>query len=197
MDGTARPAKVPLREMQKEMTRGRVIEAALHVFDAKGFSATTMDDIASEAALNRATIYLHFENKTQILRAAVAGVPEVVPHLIEILEAPDRAGRRAAVARLHLIWATHLSPVWGHLREAAALDASTNEWLMGFVTGQTKIIQRHLEAGGVPRRDARARGFMLMCLMNEFVLRMHASGLGADAAIDAMTDFFEAAGRPR
>lgn len=197
MADAARPPKVPLREMQKVMTRERVVEAALHVFDAKGFTATTMDDIASEAALNRATIYLHFENKTQILRAAVAGVPEVVPLLLEILSAPERATRRAAFARLHALWAAHLAPVWGHLREAAVLDASTNEWLMGFVSGQTKIIQRHLEAGGVARRDARARGFMLMCLMNEFVLRMDESGLGADAAIDALTDFFEAAAVPR
>lgn len=190
-------AKVPLREMQKEMTRQRVIDSALLVFDAKGFTATTMDDIAGEAALNRATIYLHFENKTQILRAAVAGVPEVVPLLVEILQAPDRSARRASLVRLYALWTAHLAPVWGHLREAAVLDANTNEWLMRFVTDQTKIIQRALEAGGVPRRDARARGLMLMCLMNEWVLRMRDTTLGSEAAVDALTDFFEAAALPR
>ena len=57
--------------MQKALTRGRVIEAALEVFDERDFASTTMDDIAVRANLSRGTIYLHFDSKAEILVAAL------------------------------------------------------------------------------------------------------------------------------
>lgn len=49
--------------------RARIMEGALKVFLAYGFSRTTMDDIARAAELSRPALYLIFRNKTDIYRA--------------------------------------------------------------------------------------------------------------------------------
>jgi AcrR family transcriptional regulator len=50
----------------------QIIEAATTVFAAKGFDHATMDDIADQAGINKATIYLYFDSKDALIRA-VAG----------------------------------------------------------------------------------------------------------------------------
>ncbi|CAN7726397.1 TetR/AcrR family transcriptional regulator [Mesorhizobium caraganae] len=49
--------------------RVRILDGALKVFLAYGFSRTTMDDIARAADMSRPALYLLFKNKTDIFRA--------------------------------------------------------------------------------------------------------------------------------
>ncbi|MFD1982498.1 TetR/AcrR family transcriptional regulator [Mesorhizobium newzealandense] len=49
--------------------RVRVLDGAMKVFLAYGFSRTTMDDIARAADMSRPALYLLFKNKTDIFRA--------------------------------------------------------------------------------------------------------------------------------
>lgn len=49
--------------------RIRILEGAMKVFLAYGFSRTTMDDIARAAEVSRPALYLLFKNKTDIYRA--------------------------------------------------------------------------------------------------------------------------------
>jgi AcrR family transcriptional regulator len=52
--------------------RARILEAAMKLVLAYGFSRTTMDDIARAAEMSRPALYLLFRNKTEIYRA-IAG----------------------------------------------------------------------------------------------------------------------------
>jgi AcrR family transcriptional regulator len=52
--------------------RARILEAAMRLVLAYGFSRTTMDDIARAAEMSRPALYLQFRNKTEIYRA-IAG----------------------------------------------------------------------------------------------------------------------------
>src|SRR3954452_7523136 len=56
-----------LRDEQKRLTRRRLIEGALAAFERKGYAATTIDDIVAEANASRATFYLHFKSKADIV----------------------------------------------------------------------------------------------------------------------------------
>src|SRR6476660_6410332 len=56
-----------LRDEQKRMTRRRLIEGALAAFERKGYAATTIDDIVAEANASRATFYLHFKSKADVV----------------------------------------------------------------------------------------------------------------------------------
>lgn len=55
--------------VDEDPRRARIMEGALKVFLAYGFSRTTMDDIARAAELSRPALYLIFRNKTDIYRA--------------------------------------------------------------------------------------------------------------------------------
>ena len=54
------------KDMQKRMRRRQILEAAKRVFHNRGFSAATVEDIAQEAELSPAALYLYFKNKDDI-----------------------------------------------------------------------------------------------------------------------------------
>jgi len=47
----------------------RIVAAAQRLFPRRGFRGTSMEDIAEEAGLAKATLYLHFDGKDAIYRA--------------------------------------------------------------------------------------------------------------------------------
>jgi AcrR family transcriptional regulator len=55
-------------ETRAKPTRQRIVDAAYKAFDRHGVTRATIDDIAGEANLSRATIYKHFDSKTSLLR---------------------------------------------------------------------------------------------------------------------------------
>jgi AcrR family transcriptional regulator len=56
-----------LRTQQKQFTRERLIAAATELFDSHGYVDTTVDDIAQRAGSSRATFYLHFSGKAEVI----------------------------------------------------------------------------------------------------------------------------------
>ena len=54
------------RDLQQKMRRKQILNAAKRLFHAKGFTAATMEDIAQEAELSPAAIYLYFKNKDDL-----------------------------------------------------------------------------------------------------------------------------------
>jgi len=68
-----------MREQQRAFTRRRLLEVAQQLFAAQGYPATTVDDIARAAGASRATFYLHFKSKAELMGAAIdASVPMAV-----------------------------------------------------------------------------------------------------------------------
>jgi AcrR family transcriptional regulator len=57
-----------LKEVQ-DPKRARILEGAMKVFLAYGYSRVTMDDIARAAEVSRPALYLVFKNKSEIYRA--------------------------------------------------------------------------------------------------------------------------------
>lgn len=55
-------------ELVADRKRARIMEAALKLALAYGYSRTTMDDIARAAEMSRPALYLLFRNKTEIYR---------------------------------------------------------------------------------------------------------------------------------
>jgi AcrR family transcriptional regulator len=54
------------KQRERERRRQQIIVAAKRVFSEKGFSKTTMEDIAREAELSPGTLYLYFKNKDEL-----------------------------------------------------------------------------------------------------------------------------------
>ena len=54
------------KQRERERRRQQIIVAAKRVFSEKGFSKSTMEDIAREAELSPGTLYLYFKNKDEL-----------------------------------------------------------------------------------------------------------------------------------
>lgn len=52
-----------------EFHRGSILAAAERLFAEKGIEGTTMDDIAREAEYSKATLYVYFQSKEEIINA--------------------------------------------------------------------------------------------------------------------------------
>ena len=54
------------KQRERKRRRQQIIVAAKRVFSERGFSKTTMEDIAGEAELSPGTLYLYFKNKDEL-----------------------------------------------------------------------------------------------------------------------------------
>ncbi len=84
---TAPAGAAPAAPRRGTDRRARILDAALARFSRYGFRRTSMEDIAGEAGISRAALYLEFENKEEIFRS-----------LAERLQDDSLAGARAALA---------------------------------------------------------------------------------------------------
>jgi AcrR family transcriptional regulator len=84
-------------------TRDRILDAALHVMRTRGFARTTTKEIARAAGYSEATLYKHFQDKTDLFLAVLKErLPSIGPLLRELTAdaAPGvLADRLAATAR--------------------------------------------------------------------------------------------------
>lgn len=58
------------RQLQKEITRKRIIETAYHVYSEQGFNATTAT-IAREAGLSHGAIFVHFPSLEDLMTCLI------------------------------------------------------------------------------------------------------------------------------
>ena len=63
-----------MRKTKEEaaITREKLLHVALSVFSAKGYSATTLKDIAHEAGVTRGAIYWHFGGKAELYNSLLS-----------------------------------------------------------------------------------------------------------------------------
>ncbi len=78
-----REAATPIRQAQRELTHGRIRDAARSLFFERGFHITSIDEIASAAGIQRSTVYLHFKDKAAILDEIAE---DFMPHSIALME---------------------------------------------------------------------------------------------------------------
>lgn len=87
IDGTG-GAAVP-RRLPADQRRRQLVEVALALFAARGFNATTMDDIAESAGVTKPLLYQHFTSKRALYLELVDSVAQLV------LEAVGKAAAEA------------------------------------------------------------------------------------------------------
>ncbi|NUR89942.1 MAG: TetR/AcrR family transcriptional regulator [Nonomuraea sp.] len=58
-----------VRRMRRAERREQILGAATRAFAARGYAATSLDDVAAEAGISRVILYRHFESKSELYRA--------------------------------------------------------------------------------------------------------------------------------
>ncbi len=84
------------RARQAAATRARIVDAAGRLFAERGYAATTIDAVATEADVAVETVYARFKNKRNLLAAYldVSIVGDAAP--VPLLERPEVQAVRAA-----------------------------------------------------------------------------------------------------
>jgi AcrR family transcriptional regulator len=77
------------REDQKRRRREEILEAARTLIRAKGFARATMEDVAREAELSPAALYLYFKNKDELFASLSLEVLEGIVQGVEKACAKD------------------------------------------------------------------------------------------------------------
>ena len=73
---------VGLRERKRVETHARIQSEAMALFLARGFEATTLDEIAEAAGVSRRSLFHYFGSKEEIVFAAKADFPDIVAEAI-------------------------------------------------------------------------------------------------------------------
>ena len=71
-------AVLPRREIKKQATRERIIEAGIRIFTARSIEAATVDEIAAAADGGKGTIYNYFETKEDIVVAFMVDIEKKI-----------------------------------------------------------------------------------------------------------------------
>lgn len=134
MPATARRAR-PLHRRNAAATRERVLSIAETAFAARGFEGASLDDIATEAGVRKATLFYYFRSKDVLYASVAARVAARFAPLVAILSAePSVATLEQLVGRLHdLLEASRQSAVllmrealdWGDGRTGRSTEASS------------------------------------------------------------------------
>src|ERR1700722_18440253 len=146
--GRRTPPRGRMREAQREFTRARIIEAAIEVFAEKGYARTTVDDIAERAGSTRATFYLHFKAKSDLLPELIGRgsrhFDKIYQGLTPIAGHPTLASVRMwlAMAEWRAV-AELIRPV----HEAASIEPEINAVLTARNQGQIAELADALRAG--------------------------------------------------
>jgi AcrR family transcriptional regulator len=118
----------PSRDRQAAATRLAILRAAQRLFEANGYSITTMADIAAEADVALKTVYLAFETKPRLLRAvwdfALKGDMDEAPvaerpWYLDVLEEKDPERKLRRLAEAARIVKCRIGSLLGVIRDAA------------------------------------------------------------------------------
>ena len=79
-----------LRERKRDRSRDEFVRAALDLFETKGFTETTIQEIADRAVLSKSTFFRYFGTKEEVLFAGVSELREVLKAVLadELAEHP-------------------------------------------------------------------------------------------------------------
>lgn len=186
-----------IRNAQKHLTRQLLLSSGLAAMAEKGYDAVTIDDIAKRAGANRATFYLHFPSKAQLVLALIEQINDAIvgvddPRLRELVASGDVAGLRRFLGRRFDQW-PEVMPYITVANQAAyaeeAVQAAVDRWHESAVEEMVEGLTR---AGRFDASTRRARARAAFAELEYFSRRWAREGWDADltrsSALEVLTD---------
>jgi AcrR family transcriptional regulator len=204
VDAVPDPAPAPgtsptttVREELREVTRQRLLVAAEEIFQRDGYSGTTVGSIATSANVSRATFYLHFTDKSDVLmtlmRANLAETPDYWREVDAALVSGDRSALRASL-RNTLNWYEQHSNILRPVREAMAANRHLAQKVDGNFAGFADEMSGYLARVPPQERDrAHLRLQLLMIQLDQLAYRIVVLGqesIDREQMLDEVTDIW-------
>ncbi len=186
-----------VREELREVTRQRLLSAAEAIFQRDGYSGTTVGRIATSANVSRATFYLHFTDKSDVLmtlmRANLAETPDYWREVDTALVSGDRGALRASL-RNTLNWYEQHSNLLRPVREALAANQHLAQKVDGNFAGFADEMSGYLSRVPPHERDrAHLRLQLLMIQLDQLAYRIVVLGqesIDRERMLDEVTDIW-------
>ena len=187
-----------LKERQQQLRESAILETMQSLLARKGYAATSMDDVAAELGISKATLYLHFKSKAELALRVILQQMESTPTdgnaLDPGLPAIERLRRRLQTG----------------LRRRVAMGAARPELPPELYADPAyQAVERKMQkAGQALIREAQQAGDIRAdlppALVNEFVFnvfnmnfeRLAPEHVDVEAAIDQVVDLAMRAIRP-
>ena len=92
-----------LRERKRQQTRRELIDAAMRLFEKKGYEQTTVAEIASTAGVSTKTFFNYFASKDEVLFPHLSGRIDAAVALIEQRRPGDPIAEVVVAAMQHML----------------------------------------------------------------------------------------------
>ncbi len=128
------PERGTLRDEQRRLTRRRLADAALELFEEIGYGAATADGIAKRAGANRATFYLHYASKADLVLELMDRVDAEVMGIFAAagaMEEPTPAEVRVWLEDTFGFWERHRALIDANQQAMPAEPAVAAQWWAG------------------------------------------------------------------
>ena len=93
---------IPLRDRQREHTRSEIVRVAFELFGTHGYEKVSVEMIAAEAGISRATFFNYFPQKELILREVASARAEKLKATLAALQASGPTPTIAGILQLIL-----------------------------------------------------------------------------------------------
>jgi AcrR family transcriptional regulator len=117
--------------------RNTIVDAAVTVFSAQGFSDASIQEIAREAGVAPTAVYYHFSGKSELFEAALRRVLSAVTNIVVSTRADEQAGTPESLAAV-------ISAVWSWLDENPEACQLLHHHLPG-LTSRAVTLQQEFE----------------------------------------------------
>jgi AcrR family transcriptional regulator len=182
------PAQERKLRSQGKKTLRKLLDAAIVVFDKRGYHAARVDDIVKVARTSHGTFYLYFANKEDLFRALLADVSEEMTALSKSLGpvGPSRAGYdelRAWLERFFELYQRYHPVIraWTESEVGGDLGRLGGSVLGGFTRSLTRRI-----GSAEPTIDAQLAALAMVAMVERFSYYVVARDVAVDR--DAMLD---------
>ena len=192
----SRPA-LTVRDELRALTNQRLVAAAQLVFERDGYARATVGNIAAEANVNRATFYLHFADKAQVMLAVMrANLADTPAYWREVDAALIDGGREALRAALGgtLDWYQRHRRTLRPVREALATDLNLAEQTENNFAAHADHMARYLaRVPAAERERAHLRLRLLLIQLDQLAFRLvvqRRHDIDRDDMLDEITDIW-------
>jgi TetR/AcrR family transcriptional regulator len=175
----------------------RILAAAARLFASRGYTATTMKDVAAACGISKATLYHYVSDKQGLLLRITAGHVERLETLVLDVAArqlPPQALLRELILRFMQAYASAEHEHRVLTEDVKFLDAADRERVL---TGQRKVLAAFSEAVAALRPDLGAArlhkplAMLLFGMINWTFTWLHAGGaLSHDTLAPVVADLF-------
>jgi AcrR family transcriptional regulator len=159
---------------RREITSDRIVDAAAQLFSERGYNASPVADLAAAAGISRATFYIHFPTRGDLILALMRRLrPTLLASILRLDDLPPTAAAvRGWLDELADLWSVHLG-IFNALHEALVSEPAVGiEWVDLVTDAATSMRRTVARNAAVVGEEHAVQAIYTMLLGTDHVIQM-------------------------